>query len=171
MIRLLTYGALLLTAAQVAACGRLGANYTGLRLVPPKTASTELEPPGTPARTVLEFFLALQRSNSEAAARFYAPTAGVTPTTIRLQRSAAAGRAFFSRTQPPRVLDVAMTDRRATVFTALDVRWTAPNGRTVVWTQPQAFELVNKSGGWKLTDDYFLKSLAAVTPSAPCSTC
>ena len=160
-----------MTAVQAAGCGTLGATYTGLRLVQPKPVSVELEPLGTPARTVLDWFAVMRRSDSVAAARLYAPRARVTPEIIRLERSNAAGRSFFARVQPPRVLDVSMTKQRATVFTELDVRWVSPEKRTVVSTQPQAFELVRNGGSWKLADGLLLQSLGTLIPSAPCPTC
>lgn len=167
--RLLACSGLLVTAVPAAGCGTLGASYTGLRLVHPKPVSVELEPLGTPARTVLDWFAAMQRSDSVAAARLYAPRARVTPDVMRFAR--AGGRSFFARAQPPRVLDVSMTKQQATVYAAFDVRWASPDKRTVVSTQPQAFELVRDGGSWKLADDLPLQSLSTLTPAAPCPTC
>lgn len=162
---------MLITAVQTAGCGTLGASYTGLRLVQPKPVSLELEPLGTPARAVLDWFAVMQRFDAVAAARLYAPRARVTPEIIRFERGNVAGRTFFARFQPPRVLDVSMTKQRATVFTALDVRWVSPDRRTVVSTQPQAFELVRDAGSWKLADGLLLQSLSTFIPSTPCPTC
>lgn len=156
----------------VSACGELGARYTGMRVIPPSPVVQQAVaryPAGTPQRTVLEWFRALQARDIERATAFYAPEARISPNVILFER--VAGSRYFAQAQLPRIIGTSTAGTHATVFTVIDFRWSAPDGRGAVYFRPQAFELQRRRGVWQLADNYFLESTALLAPQGPCVTC
>ncbi len=161
-----------LAAFASAGCGKLGAAFTGLQPVHPAQVTQrtiDRYPGGTPQRAVLEWFRAVRQADIAQAASFYAPAAHVTPAVIRFFR--AADSRFYALAQPPRVVSVYSTLNRATVFTVIEFRWSAPDGRSYIYTRPQAFELQRRRQAWQLTDGFFLQSAESLVPKGPCTTC
>lgn len=162
--------AVIALACLLGGCGRLGASYKGMRLDPPTTIGPELAqyPADSPQRAVLEWYRAIQLGNVSAAATYYVGAARVTPTRVdRFRRSA-----FFSVFQPPRILSAWHRHGSTTVFTSLEARWSAPDGRSYSFTLPQGFELHRLGSAWKLGDDHFLRAApASKFPRSPCAAC
>ena len=57
----------------------------------------------------------------------------------------------------PHILDVLREGDTATLYTMLPRMRFAPNGRRDLYRRPFAFHLKHVQGGWKLTDNLFLK--------------
>jgi hypothetical protein len=171
-MRLAVAGLLGAVACAVSGCGQLGAGYKGMRPTsrsPVDEQAIERYPVGTPQRTVLEWFRALQQSDPVKASAFYAADVRINPTVIRFER--AAGSRYFAQGQPPRIIGVSTARTSATVFTVVAFRWSAPDGRSDVYLRPQAFELERSRGIWRLADNFFLESAPDLVPSGPCPTC
>jgi hypothetical protein len=161
-----------IAACAVGGCGHLGAGHKGMQPVGPnldEQGEITRYPDGSAQRTVLEWFRALQRNDAARALAFYAPDTRMSANVIRFER--AAGARFFAQAQLPRVISVRSGRARATVFTLVDFRWSAPDGRGYVSTRPQAFPLRLSRGRWQLVDNYFLASAPFLVPRGPCTTC
>jgi hypothetical protein len=138
-------------------CADLGGKRKGVQPLPAERVeadAVERYATGTPERTVLEWFRALQGGEARRAAGFYSAGLAVDERQIARERRTAAR--FFERVSMRGVLDVSRSADRATVFTEIAARWAAPNGREEEVRSPQAFTLVREGDGWRLADDLFL---------------
>ena len=161
-----------IAAAALSGCGQLGAGYKGMQPVRPNLQDQRQVaryPDASPQRTVLEWFRALQTNDTARAFAFYAAAARVTPNLIAFER--AAGSRYFAQAQLPRIISVWTGSTRATVFTLVDFRWSAPDRRGYVFERPQEFTLQLSRGQWQLADNYFLGSVRYLVPPGPCKTC
>ena len=120
-----------------------------------------------PERTVLAWFGAMQRGAFRTAAELYAPALDVTPRELRRQRRVAIG--LFRTSGMDKIVDVHRAGSWATVFTLLKRRLVAPNGRADLYIQPQAFDVVRTSQGWRLADNLFLDVAAKKSRPLPFS--
>ena len=156
-------------AVALGACGDLGGRYRALQIVRPAAVdqrALERYGPGSPERTVLEWYAALQRHDVVAASRYYALRAsGATPG--RLRRLMAGARPFFTRVGLGPLSADAVRPGSAMVFTDLRVRWEAPNGRAQELRSPQSFTLVREAGRWRFADTYFLSFARGYRPQRP----
>ena len=161
--------AALCVAVGLSACGDLGGRYRGSQIVaPPPVDGRALAryPPGSPQRTVLEWFGTLQRGDAVGLSRYYtAGTPATTPMALRFQLVQA--RSFFRRVAlGPLSVDTVRPDS-ATVISDLRVRWQAPNGRAQELRSPQSFTLVRERGRWRFADTYFLLFARRFEPKKP----
>jgi hypothetical protein len=154
-------------------CGQLGASYTGFRLNPRVLVDQKLidrYPPRTPQRTLLQWYGALQQGDITHASAFYAPWVRITPRGLAFIRTAESR--YFMLAPPPAIVGILRSQTRTTVFTVIEFHWRVPNGRSYVYRRPQAFDLQQLRGEWRLADDYFVTSGPPyLIPNGPCSTC
>jgi ketosteroid isomerase-like protein len=151
------HAALVLALLVLPACGDLGGDRKGVQALPAERVeedAVERYATGTPERTVLEWFRALQGGEARRAAGFY--SAGLAVDEQQIARGRRTAARFFERFSMLGVLDVSRSADRATVFTEIAARWAAPNGRGQEVRRPQAFTLVREGDGWRLADDLFL---------------
>jgi len=115
-------------------------------------------PAGSPGRTFLEWFRALQRKDARAAVRYYAPSLELTASELARQRARAVR---FDVLGPPNLVDVRTRGTRATVIVRLR---TARNAGTdpvdFAESPPTPFELRKAGGRWVLPNNGFLEVLA-----------
>jgi hypothetical protein len=155
-------------AVSLGGCGEIGRDWKGLRLMPAEVVgqpAIRAVPRGSPARTVLEWYRAVQRRDAAGAMRLYSRRVRPTPDAMHYEFTATGG--FFAGVTLDRVADVTARRGRATVFTELRYRWQAPNGRGVEVHQPQAFPLVREGGQWRLADDYFMRFVGSSPLAKP----
>lgn len=162
------HAAFVLTLLVLPACGDLGGDRKGVQALPAdriQEDAVERYATGTPERTVLEWFRALQGGETQRAAGFYSAGLAVDDQQIARERRSAAR--FFRRFSMLGVVDVWRAADRATVFTEIAARWAAPNGRGQDVRRPQAFTLVREGGGWRLADDLFLDTARELVVRRP----
>jgi hypothetical protein len=149
-------------------CGELGTDRKGVQPVQAeRLEATMIEryAAGTPERTVLEWFRALQDGDVGRAAAFYSAGLGVDAQRIARERRTATR--FFNRFSLSGVVDVTRSGERATVFTELAAGWAAPNGRGQEIRRPQSFTLAREDSGWRLVDDLFLDTARELVAHRP----
>jgi hypothetical protein len=155
-------------SAAISACGDLGGRYRGSELVPPRTVdrrALERYPTGSPERTVLGWYRALQRGDDAAAGRYYtARPRGVVATPGGLRRLLAGMGPFVDRVGLGPISVDSVRPGSATVVTYLRVRWEAQNGRAEELRMPQAFTLTGTRGRWRFADTYFLRFARSFRP-------
>ena len=139
--------ALLVLGALLAGCGNLGAGeetdrVNKLQLV--RKADVASHPEGSPARTFLEWWRALQYGSATQAVRLYSRDVEVEPK--RLQRQLETGVDLLSLRSRPRVDDVIEEGDEATVFVVFTSAVGNPNGRADKVQSPRAFDLVREGG-------------------------
>lgn len=115
-------------------------------------------PAGSPPQEVLRWYGAMQGRSFGTAAGLYDPSLGITPRLLRLQRNKARG--MFNGSEIARVLDTTRLGNHAIVYTLMEHRLVAPNGRADVYVDPQAFDLVRTRDGWRLADNLLLDNAA-----------
>jgi hypothetical protein len=161
--------ALLALLGLAAGCGDLGGRYEGSqRVAADKVGAQDLERyrRGSPERTVLEWYAALQRNDVETARSFYsARIPGESPARLRIQLAAAAP--AVARTGLGPLTSEPGQGGTATVLTDVRVRWETPNGRAQEVRTPQAFTLVREQSGWRFADTYFPQFALAYRPAKP----
>jgi hypothetical protein len=168
MSRHVLHAALVLVLLILPACGDLGGDRKGVQPLPAERVAADAVQryaTGTPERTVLEWFRALQGREARRAAAFYSAALAVDEQQIARERRT-AGR-FFERFSMLGVVDVWRSADRATVFTEIAARWAAPNGRGQEVRRPQAFTLVREDDGWRLADDLFLDTARELVAERP----
>ena len=163
-MRRLVCGALLLVAGVTqVACGDLGAGeetdrVDQLQLV--RKQDIARYPVGSPERTFLEWWRALQFRSGAGAAPHYAASLDLTPRELQRQLDGDVG--VLGLDARPRVVDVIRADDRATLLALFTAAARNPNGRADKTRQPRSFQMVRESGGWKLADNrYVTRSLQA----------
>ena len=162
------HAALVLVLLVLSGCGDLGGDRKGVQALSAERVeayAVERYATGTPERTVLEWFRALQGGEAQRAARFYSAGLAVDEQQIARERRSAAR--FFDRFSMLGVVDVWRSAGRATVFTEIAARWAAPNGRGQEVRRPQAFTLVREGDGWRLADDLFLDTARELVVERP----
>lgn len=170
--------ALALLAAAVAGCGDIGPAPAAERVdgpAPLTRADVDSHPQGSPARTVFEWWRALQFDDAAAATGFYSRRVGVT--TKEIDDQLGNGLEPLGIGRRPQLVEVDREGDRATVLVIFRNVTTNPNGRTDVTRTGRAFSLVREGGEWKLSDNRYLdRSARAVEayvrqtrqpPSAP----
>ena len=152
----------------LAGCGELGEDYTGTRpasSTPITLAAVARYGPGTPERTLLAWCRTLQRRDSAAARRFYAPAIRRDAETMR--QEILSGTFVFAVQTCPSRLRTSIDGRAATVFAELRRRQVAPNGRVDATVAQQAFNLERqRDGEWTVVPGGFLVPLA-FPPAVP----
>lgn len=151
------WAALLAMTVVFAGCGDLGAReetdpVQQLQLL--RQADLARYPDGSPARTFLEWWRALQFNSPVNAAGQYADRVGLTRR--ELERQLDAGQGVLGLRARPRVIDVIESGRRATVFVLFTEVERNPNGRADTRRSPQSFDLVRERGEWKLSDNRYI---------------
>ncbi len=112
-------------------------------------------PADSPERSFLEWYRAIQGPNNPVAAEHYVDSLHITPRDAA--RSRYVANSMLSTLGPPHILDVLRKGDTATVHAMLPRERFAPNGRDDVYRRPFAFHLRHVDGGWKLTDNLFMK--------------
>jgi hypothetical protein len=146
---------LLTIALAVVGCGSLGA-LPG-RVEQPRVLTTQdvdRYPRDSPARSVLEWWRALQFDSPALAARYYSPRLGLTPN--ELERYLKLGPGLLKLHAGVRVVQVEKQGRHSTVLIWLTQRLRHPNGRTDVVRTPASFDLVKQHGRWLLADNRYV---------------
>jgi hypothetical protein len=156
-LRFLAPVATLAIAAALAGCGSLG-QLPG-RVEQPQVVTAEdihRYPEGSPVRTVLQWWRALQFGNAELAARYYSPKLGLTPRKLEQALVVGPGGRILGVTAGLRVVDVEKWGRRATVLAFLTKEFRYPNGRTDKTSSTASFNVVRQGGRWFLADNSYL---------------
>jgi hypothetical protein len=153
--RFLAPVAALAIAAALAGCGSLG-QLPGRVEKPQVVTVKDIDryPEGSPARTVLLWWRALQFDNAELAARYYSPKLDLTPK--RLEGALVAGPGILGLTADLRVVDVEKWGRRATVLAMLTKEFRHPNGRTDKTSVAASFNVVRQGERWFLADNRYI---------------
>jgi hypothetical protein len=156
-------------AVAISACGDLGGRYRGSEVVPPPVVdkrALDRYPKGSPERTVLGWYGALQRGDDIAASRHYTPQArAATPEGLR--HLLAGMGPFVDRVGLGPISVDAVRPGSVTVVTDLRVRWEAQNHRAEELRIPQAFTLTRSHGRWLFADTYFLRFARTFRPKQP----
>ena len=150
-------------AIVLAGCGSLGTGEERDRVEQPllvSTADVERYPQGSPERTFLEWWRALQFGSGSQAVRYYASDVDVSQR--ELQRAADVGVELIGLRARPKVLDVLGDDGRATVYVLFTRAQLNPNGRADKVRTPRAFDLVREDGSWKLADNRYIEQTLAL---------
>jgi len=145
----------LLAVAALAGCGELG-ELSGRIEQPQIVTKQQLArySPGSPARTVLSWWRALQFSSPELASRYYASDLKLTPAEIEEQLK--LGPDFLDLKAGLRVIDTDDSGSTATVLALRERVLQYPNGRADRVRVPMAFTLRQESGAWRLTNNRYL---------------
>lgn len=155
--------ALLVAAVTFTACGDLGTGEERDRVRQLQLLRAEdiaRYPEGSPARTFLEWWRALQFDSGATAARHYAADLKLTERDV--QRQLERGIGVLGLSARPRVVDVIPAGDRATVYAVFTEAERNPNGRADKIRTPRSFELVREADGWKLADNrYITRALRA----------
>jgi hypothetical protein len=142
-------------AVVVAGCGSLG-GLPGRVEAPQLVTAAQIQhyPQDSPARTVLQWWRALQFGSPEVGARYYASRLHMTPR--RLQERLAIGADLLSLKAGLQIVDVVKHGDRATVFALRNQVLLYPNRRKDEIRSPQAFNLVRDHGTWRLADNRYI---------------
>jgi hypothetical protein len=114
--------------------------------------------PGSPGRSLLEWFRALERRDARTAARYYVPALGISvPELAKLRREAEA----FDLLGPPIVVKVATRGNVAVVTVRnRTIRDSSKPEQGFVISAPTPFELHKVDGRWLFPGNGFLQVLA-----------
>jgi hypothetical protein len=148
-----------LCAAALAGCAGIGdSDDVKVRTVGP-TLVTKAQiaslPEGSPARTVFEWWRALQFSNPIIAARYYSSKLHVTPMTLEKQLEFGPG--AHNLAARPHLVGTDLDGDHAVVNVLLENQTTNPNGRTDKNQTARGFNLVREDGAWKLDENMYLE--------------
>ena len=112
-------------------------------------------PEGSPARTVFEWWRALQFSNPIIAAQYYSPKLHITP--ARLEQQLQFGPGAQNLNARPHLVATDVRGDRAVVNVLLENQVSNPNGRTDKNQTGRGFNLVQVDGQWKLAENLYLE--------------
>ena len=112
-------------------------------------------PSDSPARSLFEWWRALQFDDLQGAVGYYARSVGVTPS--KLDHLMVVGANPLGLGARLRLVDVETDADAATVFVLMETVARAPNGREEKRRVPRAFHMVREDGAWKLADNRYLK--------------
>jgi hypothetical protein len=151
--------ATLVGAVAMGGCGGLGA-IPGRVEQPLLVSKRQIDryAPGSPERTVLEWWRALQFNSAPAAFTYYAPSAGVTEKRLDRQLTELGPGTLGLRSRL-RVDGVMRHGQGATVLAILTRALRHPNGRIDLNRRTQSFELVRVHGGWRLADNSYIDNI------------
>ena len=143
--------AVLLVAFALLGCGSGSSDSDSTSTVGDYVAAKDLSQykPGTPQRTVLQWWKAVQFGNPSVVHSYYAPGTG--PGLHNLQRELAAASNQFSGI--PTFNSAEIHKGRATLYFFV----TRPGSSTP--PRPVSINLVNKDGEWSLADDQLLSQV------------
>lgn len=113
-------------------------------------------PGGSPERTVLRWWRAMQYGDPATAAELYRAAAGITARDVQDDLSQVAG--FFRRTYP-RIQETSRAGSRAIVYLVAETASEDKRGKPVQVTRPVALPLVRSSGQWRLANALFVEQL------------
>jgi hypothetical protein len=147
--------AALLALVGLGGCGDLG-EVSGRVEQPALVTKRQIDryPAGSPARTALEWWRALQYQSAPLASHYYSDRLDVTPR--RLARQLKAGPQLLDLRAGLAVDDVTVIGDRATVLAVRTRVLAHPNGRTDRVRIPQVVSLRREAGEWKLADNRYL---------------
>ena len=117
-------------------------------------------PEGSPARSLFEWWRALQFNNAFVASRYYSRSLEITPS--KLEYWLDLGPEALALSRRPKLVDVDEQGAEATVFVTLETRNRNPNGRIDITRDPRAFNLVRQHGEWKLAENLYLRRYARI---------
>jgi hypothetical protein len=151
LARTVGLGAAILVAAGLLGCGSGSGGSDSISTVGNYVAANDLSQykPGTPQRTVLQWWKAVQFGNPSLAHSYYAPGTG--PGLRNLQRELAAASNQFSGIPTFHSADI--HKGRATLYFFV----THPDSSSA--PRPVSINLVNKGGEWGLADDQLLSQV------------
>jgi hypothetical protein len=143
--------AMILTASGILGCGSGSGGSDSTSTVGNYVGSRDLNQykPGTPQRTVLQWWKAVQFGNPSVVHRYYAP--GMGPGLHQLQRELAAASNQFSGI--PTFNSAEIHQGTATLYFFV----TRPESSTA--PRPVSINLVDKGGAWSLADDQVLSQM------------
>jgi hypothetical protein len=151
------------TAVVVAGCGSLGPGEETERVDEPQFLTGRdiaRQAEGSPARTVLEWWRALQFDNPVVAYRYYAGQVKRRLSQRELGHQIGFGPGLLNLQARPKVSDVEQEGDEATVFLLMTQVKRNPNGRTDETLTARSFNLVREDGEWKLADNRYLARYA-----------
>jgi hypothetical protein len=112
-------------------------------------------PAGSPARTVFEWWRALQFSNPTIAANYYSAKLHITP--LKLDKQLQAGPAIHNLGSRPHLVATQVDGDHAVVNVLLENQADNPNGRVDKTQVARGFNLVREDGEWKLAENMYLE--------------
>ncbi len=151
-------GITLIALLAVCGCGSLQSDDAGRRVEGPwllTRAAVEGQPPGSPQRTVFEWWRALQFDDASVASSYYSKAVAMSP--ARMERQLAVGATGLGLLSRPRLVEVTEGAGQAKVFVLLESKAGQPNGRIDVKQTARAFDLTREDDEWKLTDNSYLE--------------
>lgn len=145
----------LLAVVALAGCGELG-ELRGRIEQPQIVTKQQLAryPAGSPERTVLLWWRALQFNSPELASRYYASDLKLTP--ARLEEQLKLGPDFLDLKAGLRPVDVDESGDSATILALRERVLQYPNGRDDRVRVPMAFNLIRESGEWRLANNRYI---------------
>jgi hypothetical protein len=155
---------LMLCSCVAGGCGFGGDDDVTERVQQPSLltrADIERYPAGSPQRAFFEWWRTVQYDNAVAAVRFYSDDLALTAR--KLDRMLAYGADGLGLRKQPKLVEVDVNGRRATVFLLLQSRVLNPNGRVDTVRTARSFNLVREGGQWKLADNLYVERGAAVS--------
>jgi hypothetical protein len=156
--------AILGAAAVVASCGSLGTGEETKPVDQPQLLTGRdlaRQPEGSPARTVLEWWRALQFDNPVIAYGHYSDQVKRRLSQRELAHQLGFGPGVLDLGARPRVAEVEEKGDEATVFVLMSKVARNPNGRADETRTARSFNLVREGGDWKLADNRYLARAAA----------
>lgn len=146
---------IVLAVVALVGCGELG-ELRGRIEQPQIVTKQQLAryPAGSPERTVLLWWRALQFNSPELASRYYVSDLKLTP--AKLEEQLKLGPDFLDLKAGLRLMDVDESGSSATILALRNRVLQYPNGREDRVRVPMAFNLRRESGEWRLANNRYI---------------